>query len=99
MSISPAVKSPVVIIMIHLWVGYISIKRVSGQVHFFVLLVIIENISVNSELLKTEKFQTMKIDTDEDEHSIEMHLPYVYLTFLGSADSPPFLRPFSSPLV
>ncbi|KIM66160.1 hypothetical protein SCLCIDRAFT_1211382 [Scleroderma citrinum Foug A] len=39
--------------------------------------------AINNELLKTGKFQSMKLDTDEDEHSIEMHLPYVYYTFHG----------------
>jgi predicted class III extradiol MEMO1 family dioxygenase len=32
---------------------------------------------VNEELYATGRFETMKIDTDEDEHSIEMQLPYV----------------------
>lgn len=32
---------------------------------------------INAELEKTGKFTWMDITTDEDEHSIEMHLPYV----------------------
>lgn len=33
--------------------------------------------SVNAELEATQEFQWMDMKTDEDEHSIEMHLPYV----------------------
>lgn len=32
---------------------------------------------INADLEKTGKFSWMEIQTDEDEHSIEMHLPYV----------------------
>lgn len=32
---------------------------------------------MNEELLATGKFEKMNIATDEDEHSIEMHLPYI----------------------
>jgi len=32
---------------------------------------------VTDELLATGKFEKMSISTDEDEHSIEMHLPYI----------------------
>jgi len=32
---------------------------------------------VNEELYKTGKFETMSIEIDEDEHSIEMQLPYI----------------------
>lgn len=35
------------------------------------------------ELKKTGKFSDMELDTDEDEHSIEMHLPYVRKIFEG----------------
>jgi hypothetical protein len=31
-----------------------------------------------AELHKTGKFDTMSLQTDEDEHSLEMHLPYIY---------------------
>ena len=34
-------------------------------------------ILVTSELLATNKFDKMRLDTDENEHSIEMHLPYI----------------------
>mmetsp|Transcript_29347 Transcript_29347/g.71530 ORF Transcript_29347/g.71530 Transcript_29347/m.71530 type:complete len:300 (-) Transcript_29347:284-1183(-) len=33
--------------------------------------------AVNEELMKTGKFKKMKLSVDEDEHSIEMHLPYI----------------------
>lgn len=32
---------------------------------------------INAELDATKEFQWMDMKTDEDEHSIEMHLPYV----------------------
>jgi Memo-like protein len=35
------------------------------------------------ELKKTGKFSEMDLSTDEDEHSIEMHLPYVRKIFEG----------------
>ncbi|KAF9082425.1 hypothetical protein BGX29_002646 [Mortierella sp. GBA35] len=41
---------------------------------------------VNKELQKTGEFETMARDTDEDEHSIEMHLPYVYKVFEDHID-------------
>ncbi|XP_063957606.1 protein MEMO1-like [Lytechinus pictus] len=33
--------------------------------------------TVNRELMKTKMFETMSVQVDEDEHSIEMHLPYI----------------------
>lgn len=33
--------------------------------------------SVNRELLETGEFELMDLVTDEDEHSIEMQLPYI----------------------
>lgn len=32
-----------------------------------------------SELHKTGRFDKMSLQTDEDEHSLEMHLPYIYI--------------------
>uniref|UniRef100_K1QW47 Protein MEMO1 n=2 Tax=Magallana gigas TaxID=29159 RepID=K1QW47_MAGGI len=32
---------------------------------------------INEELFATKAFEKMKMSTDEDEHSIEMHLPYI----------------------
>ncbi len=32
---------------------------------------------INAELDATKEFQWMDLQTDEDEHSIEMHLPYI----------------------
>jgi hypothetical protein len=39
------------------------------------------------ELAETGEFTEMDIDTDEDEHSIEMHLPYIRKVFEGSVIS------------
>lgn len=36
-----------------------------------------QNFLVNAELEKTQHFSWMDMKTDEDEHSIEMHLPYI----------------------
>lgn len=33
--------------------------------------------TVYEELETTDAFETMSTQTDEDEHSIEMHLPYI----------------------
>ncbi|KAF9992734.1 Protein memo1, partial [Entomortierella chlamydospora] len=41
---------------------------------------------VNKALYKTGQFEHMSQDTDEDEHSIEMHLPYVYKVFEKQID-------------
>lgn len=35
------------------------------------------SISVNQELKETNMFEEMDLKTDEAEHSIEMHLPYI----------------------
>lgn len=32
---------------------------------------------INAELEETQRFSWMEMKTDEDEHSIEMHLPYI----------------------
>ena len=32
---------------------------------------------MNDELYASGNFETMSIDTDEDEHSIEMQLPFI----------------------
>ncbi|KAI7820982.1 hypothetical protein BC939DRAFT_399064 [Gamsiella multidivaricata] len=42
---------------------------------------IIDHEVVNKALEKTGQFGYMSQETDEDEHSIEMHLPYVYKVF------------------
>jgi len=36
-----------------------------------------------AELHATGNFSDMEIETDKDEHSIEMHLPYVRKVFQG----------------
>ncbi|EJD03938.1 UPF0103-domain-containing protein [Fomitiporia mediterranea MF3/22] len=41
------------------------------------------DIETIEELRKTGSFEDMRSDTDEDEHSIEMHLPYVRKAFEG----------------
>lgn len=33
--------------------------------------------AVNGDLEMTGQFEWMDLDTDENEHSIEMHLPYI----------------------
>lgn len=52
------------------------------------------NLTLDTDLLKeirqsSEKFGWMSLQTDEDEHSIEMHLPYIYkvLHLAGKVDS------------
>ena len=39
--------------------------------------------AVIKELRETGKFGDMDLQTDEDEHSLEMHLPYVRKVFEG----------------
>ncbi|KAI0669943.1 MEMO1 family [Trametes maxima] len=41
------------------------------------------DIETTRELMKTGQFSEMDLQTDEDEHSIEMHLPYVRKVFEG----------------
>jgi predicted class III extradiol MEMO1 family dioxygenase len=49
------------------------------QLHTFVLnMTILVFFVVAQDLLKTGHFTQMSLQTDEDEHSIEMHLPYVF---------------------
>jgi len=36
------------------------------------------DLSTIAELQKTGHFETMSISNDEAEHSLEMHLPYIY---------------------
>lgn len=45
-----------------------------------------------AELRKTEQFSDMKLAVDKDEHSLEMHLPYIRKVFEGCA---PRLFPYS----
>jgi predicted class III extradiol MEMO1 family dioxygenase len=44
--------------------------------------------SANAELRATLKFEDMSLSTDEDEHSIEMHLPYIRKVFEGYVAAP-----------
>lgn len=41
-----------------------------------------------SELRASGAFKEMRPETDEDEHSLEMHLPYIRRIFQGSAVCP-----------
>jgi len=41
---------------------------------------------INEELFATGKFEKMSISTDEDEHSIEMHLPYIAKVMASKKD-------------
>ncbi|KAF9363386.1 hypothetical protein BGX34_004293 [Mortierella sp. NVP85] len=45
-----------------------------------------EKLMVNKALEETGRFKRMSLETDEDEHSIEMHLPYVYKVFENHLD-------------
>jgi AmmeMemoRadiSam system protein B len=51
--------------------------------------------STVKELKDTGKFDTMSTDADETEHSMEMHLPYIYkmlsLAFKSATDYPPII--------
>ena len=38
---------------------------------------------VVTELRDTGHFEDMEVDVDEDEHSLEMHLPYIYKVMEG----------------
>ena len=46
------------------------VREVSNFTHCF-------HFTVNKELLETGSFDLMDLQTDEDEHSIEMQLPYI----------------------
>jgi MEMO1 family protein len=49
---------------------------------------------VVKELKDTGKFTTMSVSQDEDEHSLEMHLPYIYAILAKShPDTMPLLVP------
>ena len=45
------------------------------------------DVATIKELLETGKFGKMSRDVDEDEHSLEMHLPYIYKTLSMSFSS------------
>jgi predicted class III extradiol MEMO1 family dioxygenase len=38
----------------------------------------VDPVSTDRRVLLQGKFATMSMDVDEDEHSIEMHLPFIY---------------------
>ncbi|KAJ3159235.1 hypothetical protein HDU86_001838 [Geranomyces michiganensis] len=51
------------------------------------------NFSVIAELAKSGQFATMEVEQDEDEHSIEMQLPFLYHIFKAADCAPPSLVP------
>ena len=52
--------------------------------HFMVeYLLLLLLLSAISELRATESFTDMSVETEEGEHSIEMHLPYIRKVFEG----------------
>lgn len=48
------------------------------------LLVVRLGLLAIDELRRSGEFSDMSLQTDEDEHSIEMHLPYIRKVFQGS---------------
>lgn len=54
---------------------WVESHRIRIYINIFVLLYF-EISLVYGELWKTGMFERMSLQTDEDEHSIEMHLPY-----------------------
>lgn len=52
-----------------------------------------------AELHKTNKFKKMSVEADETEHSLEMHLPYIYKMLSQSFKSPAELPPLVPILV
>jgi len=42
------------------------------------------DLEVNQELMRTGEFETMSVSVDEEEHSIEMHIPYVRKVMEGA---------------
>lgn len=59
-------------VVLYYWV---ESHRIRIYINVFVLLYF-EISLVYGELWKTGMFERMSLQTDEDEHSIEMHLPY-----------------------
>ncbi|PNS21799.1 AmmeMemoRadiSam system protein B [Sphaceloma murrayae] len=68
---------------------------VSSEEHLTAYATPMGNLTVDrattEELHKTGQFSYMTKDVDEDEHSLEMHLPYIYkmLTFGAESNFPP----------
>jgi predicted class III extradiol MEMO1 family dioxygenase len=44
---------------------------------------LMDGIAVYQELRATGKFEEMSLSVDEEEHSMEMHLPYLAKVFKG----------------
>lgn len=58
----------ITIYSIAIWIGTLKYYRSIVYLYFYLL--------VYADLWKTGMFERMTLQTDEDEHSIEMHLPY-----------------------
>ncbi|KAH0536957.1 hypothetical protein FGG08_006222 [Glutinoglossum americanum] len=52
-----------------------------------------------SELHTTKKFDTMSLQTDENEHSLEMHLPYIYKVLSRAFSNDPTSFPDLIPIL
>jgi hypothetical protein len=55
--------------------------------------------ATNAELFKTGKFGKMKLSVDEDEHSLEMHLPYIYKMLSRAFGQDPAKFPLLVPIL
>lgn len=58
--------------MIYIQIHKVRLAYKKGENYFYKLKSV-----VNAELEITGQFEWMDLDTDENEHSIEMHLPYI----------------------
>ncbi|KAH0561966.1 hypothetical protein GP486_003329 [Trichoglossum hirsutum] len=52
-----------------------------------------------AELHTSKKFDTMSLQTDEDEHSLEMHLPYIYKALSRTHSNDPTSFPLLIPIL
>ena len=65
---------------------YRSMQRVSREYPISsnqVVDILVLKFQAVRELTATREFESMSLQVDEDEHSIEMHLPYVRKIFEG----------------
>lgn len=56
--------------------GYLKKIALQLPVHHASTMYLYFSLLVYADLWKTGMFERMTLQTDEDEHSIEMHLPY-----------------------
>jgi hypothetical protein len=73
--------------------GVLPLDRSSTPIFSVSPPVLLTLFAAIDELKKTGQFSEMDLDTDEDEHSIEMHLPYVRKIFEG------YVTPFHIPVL